>query len=178
MKKPKDRDGVFQRKDRKGWFISYVDASGVRRKKKVEAYTRTEALEMLRRIRTKAEKEESLGVKPVSDISVSELFDFFRRQQKVRVRQSTFERLDGILNILKAHLPDRAKDITRHLVTNLITARLEKKAGPATVAKEIVTLSHALRMAVEWELLLENPAKGVEFPSCRPDEPGTSHQPS
>jgi len=144
--------------------MSYIGAGGVRRKQKVVAHTRTQALAVLEAIRTKVQKEEILGVKHASDISLSELFDRFRRYQKVRLRQSTFERLDGILNILKAHLPSRARDITRLVVADFVNARLEKKAEPATVAKEMATLSHALRMAIEWELLHENPAKGAKLP--------------
>jgi len=33
-----------------------------------------------------------------------------------------------------------------------------------TVAKEMATLKHALRLAVEWELLIINPAQGAKLP--------------
>lgn len=82
MARLRERDGVFRRKDRSGWFVSYVDASGVRRKRKVESYTRPQAMTALEGIRTKVQQEKILGVKPVSDISVAELFERFRRYQK------------------------------------------------------------------------------------------------
>ena len=47
MPKAKERDGVFQRKDRAGWWVSYIDASGKRRKEGVTAHTRTQALNAL-----------------------------------------------------------------------------------------------------------------------------------
>jgi hypothetical protein len=34
----KDRDGICRRKDRTGWWPSWVDASGKRRKRKLEAH--------------------------------------------------------------------------------------------------------------------------------------------
>jgi hypothetical protein len=36
--------------------------------------------------------------------------------------------------------------------------------APGTVQKEIATLKHALRLAIEWDLLHSNPAQGVKLP--------------
>jgi hypothetical protein len=60
MPKAKERDGVFQREDRSGWFVSYIDASGKRRKVKVTAHTRTQALNILSAIKTREEKDRVL----------------------------------------------------------------------------------------------------------------------
>jgi len=35
-------DGIFRRKDRDGYFISWIDADGTRKKKKAAAYTTAE----------------------------------------------------------------------------------------------------------------------------------------
>lgn len=164
MPKAKERDGVFQRKDRSGWFISYIDATGTRRKQKVTAYTRKQALTALAETKAKIEKEQRLGIKGDSDISVNDLFERFRRYQKPLVAQSTFERTDAILETLKEHLPQLAKAITKVVIADLISARLAK-VGPATVSKEVTTLGHILRLAVdEWELLSRNTAHGVKLP--------------
>ena len=72
MYKAKERDGVFQRKDRSGWWVSYINASGTRRKKKVVAHTRTQALTALAAIRTREEKDRILGVKAASEIYCTE----------------------------------------------------------------------------------------------------------
>ncbi len=61
MPKAKQRDGAYQRKDRAGWFISYVDAGGERRKQKVEAHTRTQALQALSAAKTRVERDKVLG---------------------------------------------------------------------------------------------------------------------
>ena len=73
MPKAKERDGVFQRKDRSGWWVSYVDASGKRKKEKVTAFTRTQAMTALAQIKTRIERESILGVKSASEITTADL---------------------------------------------------------------------------------------------------------
>jgi integrase len=160
----KTRDGVFTRKDRSGLYVSYVDSEGLRRKKKVEAYTPKQARDRLSEIKTKVEKESVLGVKHASEITTEELLTRYKRYQKTRLRRTTFERLDGILETLKAKLPERAREINRKSITDFVSARSEEVA-PGTVQKEMAALKHALRLAVEdWDLLHDNPAQGVRLP--------------
>jgi len=42
-KTPQKRDGVYQRKDRLGWWISWTDAQGRRRCRKTDAANITQA---------------------------------------------------------------------------------------------------------------------------------------
>jgi len=163
MPKAKERDGVFQRKDRRGWWVSYIDSSGKRYKQKVVAHTRTQALAALSAIRTREEKDKILGVKAASEITTADLLERYKRYQKTRLRPTTFERLNGILETLKASLSERAKDINRKTVAEYISTRSEKVA-PGTIQKEISVLKHALKLAVEWELLNSNPAQGTKLP--------------
>jgi integrase len=163
MPKAKERDGVFQRKDRSGWWVSYISASGKRHKEKVTAHTRTQALAALSGIKTREEKGRILGVKPASEISTADLLARYKRYQKTRLRLTTFERLDGILETLKAYLPEAAKDITRKAVQDFISTRAETVA-PGTIQKEVTVLKHSLKLAVEWELLHENLAQGAKLP--------------
>src|SRR5208337_4731305 len=141
MPKAKERDGVFQRKDRSGWWVSYVDASRKRCKKKVVAHTRTQALNALSAIKTREERNFVLGVKPASEVATEDLLARYKRHQKTRLRSTTFERLDGILETLKANLPGRAKDITRQSVAEFISSRALKVA-PGTIQKEMTVLKH------------------------------------
>jgi integrase len=163
MPKAKERDGVFQRKDRSGWWVSYVDASGKRKKEKVTAYTRTQAMTALSQIKTRIERESILGVKPASEITTADLLKRFKTHQKAHLRPTTFVRLDGILETLKAALPALAKEITRRTVADYILERSETVSA-GTVAKEFATLRHAIQLAVEWELLIVNPAQGAKLP--------------
>ncbi|HET7104278.1 MAG TPA: tyrosine-type recombinase/integrase [Terracidiphilus sp.] len=163
MPKAKERDGVFQRKDRSGWWVSYVDASGKRKKEKVTAFTRTQAMTALAQIKTRIERESILGVKSASEITTADMLKRFKAHQKAHLRPTTFVRLDGILETLKAALPALAKEITRRTVADYILERSETVSA-GTVAKEFATLRHALQLAVEWELLTTNPAQGAKLP--------------
>ena len=169
MPKAKERDGVYYRKDRSGWYVSYIDASGQRVRQKVAAYTRQQAMEALRRIKTKEEVAHTLGVRPASDITTEVLFERYRRHQRARIRATTFERIGGILDALKSRLPAQAKAITKRTVAEYIEARSDTdKMKPATVAKEISVLKHCLRLAVEWGELNQNAAAGARLPQLPP----------
>jgi site-specific recombinase XerD len=163
MPRAKERDGVFQRRDRAGWWVSYIDATGQRKKEKVVAHTRTQALNTLSAIRTREEKGRIIGVKAASEISTADLLARYKRHQKTRLRPTTFERLEGILETLKTHLPEFAKDITKKSVQDFVSSRSETVA-PGTIQKEATVLKHALKLAVEWELLHQNKAQGVKLP--------------
>ena len=163
MAKARERDGVFQRKDRAGWWISYMEGDR-RRKRKVEAQTRQQALDALRRLKTKEETARALGVRAESDITTGDLFKRFKTYQKPRISKTTFARLDGILDTLLAHLPAQAKQITRAAVNDFVDTRAAQ-VSPGTIAKELATLSKCLRLAVdEWGLLNRNAAHGVKAP--------------
>jgi integrase len=110
-----------------------------------------------------AERNKILGVRAASEISTEDLLARYKRHQKTRLRQTTLERLDGILSTLKASMPERAKDITRQTITEFITSRGEMVAA-GTIQKEVATLKHALKLAVEWDLLPTNPAAGAKLP--------------
>jgi integrase len=167
MPKAKERDGVFYRKDRGIWCVSYIDASGKRVRDKVEAHTRQQAIDALHRIKTKEELARTLGVRPASEITLVALFERYKRHQKARIRSTTFARLDGILDTLKANLPELAKAITKRTVAEYIEARAAD-VKPGTVAKEMSVLKHCLKLAVEWGELNQNPAAGARLPKLPP----------
>lgn len=163
MPKAKARDGVYYRADRRGWWGCYIDATGTRQRRRLEAHTRQQAMDSLGLIKAEEEKTRRTGVRPASDITLEALFERYKRHQKTRIRSTTYARLGGILNTLKAHLPERAKEITKRTVAEYIDARAESvKAG--TVCKEMSVLKHCLKLAVEWGELNQNPAAGARLP--------------
>jgi integrase len=168
MPKAKERDGVYYRKDRGTWWVSYMDASGQRKREAVVASTRPQAVAARNGLMLKAQQERILGVREASNITTVDLLARYKRHQKPRLRPTTFERLTGILETLEARLPARAKDISRHSVDQYISSRTEgdDKVAPATIQKEFTVLKHALRLAVEWKLLNVNPAVGAEVPKA------------
>ena len=163
MPKQANRDGVFQRPDAPGWYASYVDSNGKRLKCRVQGATRTQAIVALDALKVKAQQERILGVKHTSDISTADLFKRFVKHQKPRIAATTFARLGDILETLKARLPAKLKDIGKAEVAEYINAR-SGEVAPGTVQKEIATLKHALRLAVEWELIHRNPAERATLP--------------
>lgn len=164
MPKQASRDGVFTRPDRAGFYISFVDSKGKRRKKRVVAHTRTQALEALRREKSRVEREEALGVIEPSDISTEAFFARYERHQKTRIAATTYERLGDILARLKQHLPPALKLIDKAAVAAYVDTRAEV-VKPGTIAKEISVLKHALGLAVdEWDLLNSNPAAKAKLP--------------
>jgi integrase len=154
---------VYYRKDRGSWWASYTDAAGRRQREAVVASTRPQAVAARAGLMLKAQRDKVLGVKEPSEITTADLLARYKRHQKTRLRPTTFERLDGILERLKAALPGRARDISRNTVAEYISTRSETVA-PGTVLKEFNVLKHALRLAVEWELLNSNPAQGAKLP--------------
>lgn len=167
MPKAKERDGVYQRKDRPGWWVSYIDASGDRQRRKVTAHTRRQAMDALSLIRTQEERARTLGVRPASEITTEALLARYERHQKVRIRPTTYQRLGGILATLQAHLPQQAKGITKRTIADYIETRAET-VKPGTVAKEMSVLKHCLKLAVEWGELNQNPAAGARLPKLPP----------
>ena len=74
MPKAKERDGVYYRKDRAAWAVSYIDASGERQRKIVAAHTRQQAKDVLSAMRTQEERARTLGVRPASEITTRTLW--------------------------------------------------------------------------------------------------------
>jgi integrase len=167
MPKAKVRDGVYYRKDRGAWWASYIDASGKRRRHSVVAGTRPQAVDARAEFRSVEQTALLHGVRPVSDISTADLMKRYTRHQKPRIRPTTFARLGGILATLQAHLPEQAKFITKRTVAEYIETR-SQTVKPGTVVKEMSVLKHCLKLAVEWELLHENPAAGARLPKLPP----------
>jgi integrase len=122
---------------------------------------------LLGAIRTQEDKARTLGVRPATEITLEALFDRYKRHQKARIRPTTFERLGGILDTLKAHLPKQAKAITKRTVAEYIEERAAD-VKPGTVVKEMSVLKHCLKLAVEWGELNQNPAAGARLPKLPP----------
>ena len=170
MPKARKWDGVYQRPDSPFWWCSYSDASGKRARRKLAgAHTRPQAVKMLDAIRVQEEKARTLGVRPATEISTGAPFERYKRHETPRIRStsSTYDRLGGILDTLKAHLPAQAKAITKRTVAEYIETRAET-ARPGPVAKEMSVLKHCLKLAVEWGELNQNPVAAARLPQLPP----------
>jgi len=183
MPKKKDRDGIHTRPDRSGFFISYTDANGVRRKKKISAKNLTEARSFRAALVTKVEKQKVLGIVDPTDMSFDQMADQYLHYQKPRVSPNRYERIECICRLhLKPAFKGKIGAITRARISSFVTDRLNQ-VSPGSVRQEFLCLKHILRLAhEEWGLIPESPAKtltlktlGVKLPPGRvrylnPDE--------
>ncbi len=165
--KVKDRDGIYQRKDRPGQFWgSWIDASGKRRQRKLTAHTLQQARTLLNAEKERVEKTVTLGYAPPSAESLEAVSKRYLKHQKARLTPAAYKREDGILEAhLRPFFGDKTKlaAIRRADVQKYITQR-SGGVSPASITKELNVLKHLLGLAVEWELIGANPAHGVKAP--------------
>ena len=164
--RPKDRDGIYQRQDRKGFWASWIDASGKRRQRKLEAHTLQQARTLLAAEKARVDKTVTLGYSPPTTETLEAVGQRFLKHQKARLTPRSYVREKGIMD---AHLqPFFGKDsklanIRRVDVQKYITHR-SGNASSASITKELNVIKHLLALAVEWELIPANSAHGVKPP--------------
>jgi len=161
----KDRDGIYQRKDRPGWWASWVEASGKRKQRKLEAHTLQQARTLLSAEKARVEKTVTLGYAPPSAETFAAVSTRFLKHQKARLTRAAYKREDGIM---EAHLkpyfgPVKLAEVRRVDVQKYMTHR-SGEVSPGSIVKELNVLKHMLGLAVEWELIPANPAHGVKPP--------------
>ncbi len=169
MPKQRKRDGVYWRKDRRTWWVSFVDASGKRlRKPAIGANNHEEARVCLEEERRTAREQAKLkpGEVLASRDSFADVIERFLAYQKPRLTPKAYEREKGIAAHLKAFLSGRLADITSSQVSDYVTARLGK-VSKSSVRKELIALKHLFRLACgEWKMLprFANPCLDVTAP--------------
>jgi integrase len=161
-KKKTVRDGVYTRADRSGFWISYLDAAGVRRQVKTAAQTVSEAKTIRAAYIARAEKQRILGIAEADKITFADVADKYLQYQKPRVSPKRYERIEGIIRLhLKPAFKGEIGNVTRSRITDFVTARLGK-ASSGSVRQEFLCLKHILRLAhEEWNLIPDSPAKTV-----------------
>jgi integrase len=163
-KSAQTRDGIYQRKDRPGFWISWSDAQGRRRFRKTDAQNITQARQIRSAELLRAEHARVLGFGPPGAESFADVAARFLRHQKARLTPKAFDREKSIIEKhLKPSFNGSLASIRRQDVQRYITARCGK-ASPHSIQKEVNVMKHLLRLAVEWELIPVNPAHGVKCP--------------
>ena len=164
--KTKDRDGVFQRKDRVGQFYgSWIDADGKRRKRKLNAHTLQQARALVAAEKARVDKQRTLGYAPPTKETFAALIPRYFQFQKPRLSQRSYERTCGIVenHLHPVFTAMKLADIRRADIQQYITERAGE-VSPASVTKELNCLKHLLGLAVEWELIPFNPALKIKAP--------------
>lgn len=159
------RDGVYTRKDRPGFWISFVDAQGRRRQKKIDAPNITVAKQIRAQELSRIEQAKALGFTPPGEEKFAEVGERFLKYQKARLTPMAYDREEGIMKQrLMPFFNGKVAMIRRQDVQRYVTERVSDQASPYSVQKELNVLKHLLRLAVEWEILPVNPAQGVKPP--------------
>jgi integrase len=172
MPKLRKRDGLYWRKDRKAWWVSFVDAQGRRvRKPAPDAQNHDEAGTF--RADERREVRQQASLKPGEVLACRDSFadvaDKYLRYQKPRLTPKSYEREAGIVDDFKAFFTGRLVDVTSSQVSDFVTERLGKVSKSST-RKELFSLKHLFRLACgEWELLdrAANPCWCVTSPKVQ-----------
>lgn len=137
------------------WWIDYRDAEGVRVRKPAAATARV-AQEVLNHALDKVAREE-IGIID-SKMPFAKFAEEWSHRVLKTVAVSTAVRWQGIIdNHLLLFFKGNLKSITMARVDDYVAARLEAKATPATVNREMGCLRHMMRRAVTWKHLVHNP---------------------
>ncbi len=164
--RPRPADGVFERRDRRGFWISWIDLNGRRRKRKTDAPTLEQARMVLAEEKRRVEQARILGFAPPAETTFEELAAQFLSYQRARLTPKGYAREAGIVNgHLKPFFAGPIKNVRRVAVQRYIAERAGK-ASAYSVLHELTCIKHMLRMAVEWELIPFNPAQGVRGPKA------------
>jgi len=158
------RDGIYQRKDRPGLWISWSDAQGRRRCRKTDAQNITQARTIRSAELLRVEHARVLGFTPPGEEKFTEVANRFDAHQKARLTERAYEREHSIIEKhLKSFFVCKLAAVRRVDVQRYVTART-LKVSAHSVQKELNVLKHLLRLAVEWEIVPVNHAQGVKSP--------------
>jgi Phage integrase, N-terminal SAM-like domain len=157
-KTPQKRDGVYQRDDRKGFWISWVDAQGRRRRRKTDAQNITQAKQILAAELMRVEQAKMLGHTPPGKDTFEEVSERYLKYQKARLAARSYAREEGIIrNHLAQFSSLKLSSIRRLDIQRYVTERAAETSA-YSVGRELVVLKHMFSLAVEWEIIPVSPA--------------------
>jgi integrase len=164
MAKRVKRDGIYERKDRPGLWISWYDAQGRRHRRKTDAQSVYQAKSARSAELVRVEQAKVLGFAPPGEETFADVAARFLIHQKARLTQRAYEREKGIIeNHLMPFFKDRLASIRRVDVQRYVTKR-SGEVSAHSVQKELNVLKHLLSLSVEWEIIPFHPAQGVKSP--------------
>jgi hypothetical protein len=158
------RDGIYQRSDRAGLWISWTDAQGRRRFRKTDAQNITQARQIRAAELLRVEQAKVLGFSPPGADNFETVARRYLVHQKVRSSKASYLREKvSIDKHLSPFFPGKLSAIRRQDIQRYVTKR-SSHVSAHTVQKELNTLKHLLGLAVEWEIIPFNPAYEVRAP--------------
>jgi integrase len=163
-KSPQKRDGVYQRKDRAGWWISWSDAQGRRRVRKTDAQNITQAKAIRAAEMLRVEQAKMLGHAPPGQETFREIAERYLKYQKARISPKAYVREEGILRTHLARFNSLKLIAIRKVDIQLYVTEAASKRSAASVHRELVVIKHLFNLAVEWEIVPVNPARLIKPP--------------
>jgi hypothetical protein len=172
------RDGIYQRPDRPGYWMSYVDEHGKRIQKKCKSATMTEAkaeVAAARKLAAQLAKRIADGDELPTDDTFAAVAERYLAYQKKRHKagQLSAPELVRQTGIIEAHLaPFFAGMKIAKIRRSKLNAYIESRTGEASagsIIKETNVLKHLFALACdEWEIIDANPAKRLKLPEAPP----------
>ncbi len=162
-----------RRRGRVKWGLAYTDSDG-RRCRVICAAPSREAARLLlaQAVRGVIEQKVSgVTAKPV--ITFADFCTKYLDHQKSAIEASSYERVRGIIDnslkpaLGKLYLTDvKPRDIQEYLNRRALTIYkrkdgTEKKVAPATVKRELITISGIFSRAVAWDYLDRSPVRNI-----------------
>jgi integrase len=176
-KKPRDRDGIYTRPDRPGFWGSWTDSSGRRRRRMFKAHTLTQARALLAAEKHKVEEAIKFGRPLPSEDSFEAFADEFLKYQEKRISsqvakgklsQQEYTRQEGIVeNHLKPFFGPEMKlaAIRRSDVVRYIHKRTGE-VSDGSIIKEINVMKRLLNVALDLDKIPANPAQRAPIPQA------------
>jgi integrase len=176
-KKTQARDGIYERADRPGFWGSWIDSNGRRKRRKFDAPTLTQARALLAAEKATAEKNRTLGFTPPGEDSFSEFANEFLKFQEKRISaqvakgklsREEYIRQEGIVEKhLKPFFGPEMKlaAIRRSDVIRYIHKRTGE-VSDGTVIKEMNVMKRLFNVAVDLDKIPANPAQRAPMPQA------------
>lgn len=165
-KQPQKRDGVYTRKDRAGFWISWTDAQGRRRQRKTDAANITQAKQILAAELLRVEQARMLGHNPPGEETFKEVADRYLKYQKARLKPKSYDREESIVrNHFARFSALKLSAIRRADIQRYVTDRAAV-ASANSVRRELASLTHLFALAVDWEIIPASPAQRVKAPKA------------
>ncbi len=169
-------DGIYERKDRPGFWGSWKDAQGRRRTRKFNVYTLQQAQAALAAEKHKVEEAIRFGKPlPTEDSFAQFAKEFLKHQErrispmvvKGKISRAEYNRQAGIV---ERHLTPFFGDmklaaIRRADVIRYIHSRMGE-VGDGTIIKETNTLKRLFNVAIELDKIGTNPAHKAPLPKA------------
>ncbi len=163
------RDGIYTRKDRPGYWISWKDAQGRRRYRKTDSPNLQQARAARSAELVRVEQSKVLGFAPPGEETFKDITSRFLAYQKARLTTAGYERDAGIVRVhLTPFFTGKLAQIRKTDIQKYVTKRCAQVRA-ATVRKELNVICHILNWAVEQEIVPFNPAtQGKKIKAPRP----------